>query len=146
MISLFFSTVKAQTDASTEIDNAQKQIMICYQAALNAENAGANITQLTSTLNEARALLTSAQQAYVDNNTDPARDLALQSQAKLTGFTEQAAVLEQNALNQSNMDFWVYTVGSIVGAFAVVGIAWGLWIYLKKKSSEKKGSVILHGY
>lgn len=52
-----------QTDAAVAITSAKEQVVTCYQAAKDAEGAGANITSLTATLNDAGALLSQAELA-----------------------------------------------------------------------------------
>jgi hypothetical protein len=126
-------TVKAQSDAATAIASAKGQLVTCYQSAKDAENAGANITELTVTLNDAGTLLSQAQFEYSLNKISNARDLALQSQAKLEGFTSKVNSLKENAILQKNQDFTINMVGSIAGAFAVLGGGAAVWFFLKKK-------------
>jgi len=50
-------TVLAQGDAAGAIASAKQQIIVCYDSARQAEAAGANISSLTSVLNDAGQLL-----------------------------------------------------------------------------------------
>jgi hypothetical protein len=122
-----------QTDAASAIASAEQRVVTCYQAARDAEAAGANITSLTAVLNDAGALLSQAELAYSANDSAAARDLAVQSQGKLDGFVSKASSLKASALQQRSWDLWVKMVGSIVGAFVVLGCAVAVWVFLKRK-------------
>jgi hypothetical protein len=133
-VALLSSTVSAnQSDAATAISSAQNTIVNCYDAAKAAEAAGANITGLAGTLNEAGLLLSQAQLAYSQSDFDAAANYAAQSQNKLNGFISQADSLRQAALQRESWDFLVNFVGSIVGAFAVVAAGFAVWFFLKRR-------------
>jgi uncharacterized Tic20 family protein len=122
-----------QTDAAAAIISAKEQIVTCYQAAKDAEGAGANITSLTATLNDAGALLSRAELAYSSNDFGTARDLAVQSRERLGNFVSEANVLKETAIQQGNQDFMINVVGSAVGAIAVVVGGFAVWNFLKRK-------------
>lgn len=69
-----------QADAETAISSAQATLLNCYNAAKQAEAAGANITVLVDALNEAGALLSQAELAY--DNKILTKRLILQLKAK----------------------------------------------------------------
>jgi cobalamin biosynthesis Mg chelatase CobN len=131
---LISSPVSAnQSDAATAISSAQNTILPCYDAAKAAEAAGANITSLTNTLNEAGSLLSQAQLAYSQGDFDAATNYAAQSQNKLNGFVSQADNLKQAAAQRESRDYLVNFVGSIVGAVAVVVAGFVIWFFLKRR-------------
>jgi hypothetical protein len=133
-ISTFLPLVRAdQTDAAAAIALAKEQILICYQAAREAEGAGANITALTVVLNNAGTLLSRAEFTYSISNFDKARDLAIQSQNTLDGFISEANTSKETTSQQQNQDFLVNVVGSIIGTFAILGAGIAAWIFLKRK-------------
>jgi hypothetical protein len=133
-IFVFPSLVLAdQTDAAAAITSAKEQIVICYQAAKDAEGAGANITALVAVLNDAGTLLSRAEFTYSISDFDTARDLSIQSQNTLGDFVPEANALKETATQQRNQDFLINVVGSLAGAFAVVGAGVATWIFLKKK-------------
>ena len=125
-----------QTDASAAITSAKGQIVTCYQAARDAEGAGANITSLTATLNDAGALLSQAESAYSTSNFDAARNLAVQSQGILGNLVSEANALKQTATQRRTQDFLINVVGSLIGAFAVMGAGVAIWLFLKKRSAQ----------
>ena len=122
-----------QTDAATAIASAKEQILICYQAAKEAEGAGANITTLVAVLNDAGTLMSRAEFAYSVSDFDTAHDLAVQSQSTLDNFISDANILRETGTQQRSQDFLINVVGSLVGAFAVVGAGIAAWIFLKRK-------------
>jgi len=134
IVSTFLPLAQAdQTDAATAIASAKEQILICYQAAKEAEGAGANVTALVAVLNDAGTLLSRAEFAYSVNDFDTARDLATQSQSTLGDFVSEANTLKETATQQRNQDFLINVVGSIIGTFAVIVTGIAAWIFLKRK-------------
>ncbi len=126
-------SASTQGDAATEIQSGQTQLTNAYQSAVQAEQAGANITELTVTLNTAGSLLSQAEHAYSTADFNAAQNLAVQSQVKLDGFTAQANTLKENASQQRTEDFWIYLVAPILGSIAVVIIGFAVWFSLKRK-------------
>ena len=135
------SPVWAQAGASTAISSAQTTILDCYNAAKDAEAAGANITVLVGTLNEAGSILSQAELAYTTNDLDAAYDLAVQSQNTLSGFVAEANALRDAAVQQQNQGFLVNVVGSIIGTFLVIAAGFTTWLFLKKKCKITKAHV-----
>jgi hypothetical protein len=134
VISAFLPLALAdQTDAAAAIASAKEQILICYQAAKEAEEAGANITALVAVLNDAGTLLSRAEFAYSVSDFDTARDLAIQSQSTLGDFVSEANTLKETATQQRNQDFLINVIGSIIGTFAVIVAGFAAWRFLKKK-------------
>ena len=125
-----------QANAETAIASAKQQIVACYQAAKEAEDAGANITSLTTILSDAGSLLSQSELAYSKSEFDIARDLAVQTQQRLTNVISEANDLKESAVQQGNVDFLVNVVGSIVGFFVVIGAGLAIWFLLKKRSKE----------
>ena len=125
-----------QADAGTAIASAKQQIIVCYETAKEAEGAGANITSLTAVLNDAGSLLSQSELAYSKNEFDVARDLAVQTQQRLTNVISEANALKESAIQQGTVDFLVNIVGSIVGFFVVIGAGLAVWLMLKKRSKE----------
>ena len=127
-----------QTDAATAINSAKNTILTCYDAAKEAESAGANITLLEITLNNAGLLLSQAELAYSKNDYDGAQSLAVQSQTVLNGFTSTAQSSGLAALQQRNQDFLVNVVGSIIATLVVLVGGVLAWVYLKRKYTTEE--------
>lgn len=123
----------AQTDAASTIEVAKIQLINAYRLAQQAEQAGANITQLTTILNDAGLLLSQAEQAYSIGDFDASQSLAVQSQGLLGDFAIEAEVLKEAAAQQAANDFWVKLIYPIFGSLAVIVIGFAIWYVLKKK-------------
>jgi hypothetical protein len=121
------------SDADLAIASAKQQIVICYNAAKAAEAVGANITSLTSLLNEAGELLSESELAYSKNDFATALNLAVQSSQSLTNYISQAKELQDSAAQQRSFDFWIDVVGSIIGAFGVIVAGVIIFRYVGKR-------------
>jgi hypothetical protein len=133
-LSFLPSTVWAdQTGAANAISTARIQFVNCYNVARKAEAAGANITTLTVTINEAGWLLSQAEFAFSNGDFKGAQDYAVQSQGKLADFVSEANALLIVATARRNQDFLIDVVGSTGGTFAFLAGSFGFWSFLKKK-------------
>lgn len=130
------SLVWAQSDAAAAIASAKEQIVTCYQAVKEAEAAGANVTSLTTVLNDAGALLSRAESAYAARDFNAARSFAVQSREKLANCVSEANALKTTATQQQNQDFMINVVGSTVGAFAVLGAGAAIWFFFRKRYAQ----------
>lgn len=106
------------TSAQTAIASAKDTLKNCYLAVKDAENAGANVDPLMSTLNDAAGLLTKAQLAYASNDNKGAYNFASQSKSKLNNFITQATTLKETAIN-GNKEKTLMIVVSLVAAVAI---------------------------
>ena len=122
-----------QNGAASAISAAQIKLISCFDAAKSAEAVGANISQLTATLNNAGLLLSNAELAYSNEDFVAAQNLAVQSQNILENFILNANSLQTSAAQNSNTDFQFNIVGSIGGVVAVVVGSVVVWLLLKRK-------------
>ncbi len=123
---------------SSAISSAQNTLNTCFEAAKQAEAAGANITSLQDTLNTAGALLTKAQYAQSQGDAASANNYAQQAQSQLNGFVEQANALRETASQQTQTSFLINVVASIAGTFAVIVGSIAIWVIQKRKNSVKE--------
>jgi hypothetical protein len=137
------SFVAAQQSASSQaISDAQSKLISCFDAAQAAETAGANISKLTNTLNDAGALLSNAEHAYSIGDFANAQRLALESQNLLTGFVSEATSLKTTAKQDSQLAFLVNVVGSVVGTILVLVGSIIVWELIKKKYPDSEEQTI----
>ncbi len=122
---------------SGAIASAQSKLNTCYEAAKQAEAAGANITSLQETLNIAGTQLTKAQYAQSQGDAGSANNYAQQAQNTLSGFEAQANALRDTASRQTQTSFLINVVGSIAGTFAVIGGSIAVWIIQKRKNPSQ---------
>jgi hypothetical protein len=133
---LFASPVFAdQNSAQTAIMSAQNNLKTCYDAAKQAQAAGANVDSLMVTLNDAAGSLSEAELAYASNDYNSAYNYATQSQSKLNGFTSQASALQQNAINNDNQNF-ITLVSSVIGSVAILCVGIAAWVTLNRKQRK----------
>jgi fluoride ion exporter CrcB/FEX len=125
-----------QSGADSAIASAKQQIVTCYDAAKAAEAAGANITSLTSILNDAGTLLSQAELAYSKNDFSTAQSLAVQSSQSLANFSSEANGLRDAAAQQRTFEFLVNVVGSITGTIAVIVAGFVVWRFLRKRQPQ----------
>jgi hypothetical protein len=131
-------------DADKALSEAMEAITTCYEAAVNAEMAGANITELVVTLNAAGNLYSKALLAYKKEDFNLTVRFARESQNVLDGFVLEADALREAASEQRYWDFMINVVGSTVGTFAVILVSFALWTLLKRKYSGE--GRISHGH
>jgi hypothetical protein len=122
-----------QTNAASAISAAQSNLESCFDAARSAEAAGANISQLTQTLNTAGSLLSNAELAYSSGDFGAAQSLAAQSQSQLSDFISTANSMRASASQSQTVSFLVNIVGSIAGTVAVFVGSFFVWRFLKRR-------------
>jgi len=125
-----------QNDAASAISAAKQQLISCYDSAEKAEAAGANISSLTSILNNVGGLLSQSELLYSQGNYITAQSLAAQSSQQLSTFVSDANSLKDAAVQQTNFNFYVYLVGSSVGAVAIIIAGCGVWFVINKRSRQ----------
>lgn len=126
----------SESEASQKISEAQNAIDLAYEAASDAEKAGANITDLLTVLNEAGELLSKASFAYASKDFDSAFENADLSKVKLDGLVERANAQEKAAAQQAYSDLMLYVVGPLVGSGILVFGCFTIWNLLKMKMRE----------
>jgi hypothetical protein len=136
--SVSFSSAASESDAGSAIAQAQQRIETCYSAAADAAKAGANVTSMFATLDEAVWNLSEAQVDFQNGDFDSAYALAVLSTATLNDFEAQAASLRDTATQQAHVDFLVNVVGSTVGTFAVIVGGLLVWFYLKRRPEKPR--------
>lgn len=122
-----------QEEAYQALTTVHQTIVNCYGATVAAEKAGANITGLTTTLNEAGKLYSKALLARKNEDYNLTVQLVNECLGKLDGFIEKANTLRINALEKGYWDSIYNIVCSSVGAVVIICIAFIIWSLLKKR-------------
>lgn len=138
--------VASADEAKAAVAGAQARIVVCFDALGKAESAGANVTELTSVLDEAGSYLSRAQVALEKGKLnvseyDVAVALSSNCTGLLAGFTDRAGSLKDDAVTGRGFDFLVNVVGSAVGSIAVLVGGWILWVHLRRRYSQVGGAV-----
>jgi protein-disulfide isomerase len=128
----------SEGDAQSAFAAAEQRVLVCYGSAADAAKAGANVTGLLSTLNDAGNLLSKADLAFENGDFNSSQTFVLQSQQKLEGFEAQADGLRQTATQARSVDFEVNVVGSLFAPVAVVLCALIIWFTFKKRHKQER--------
>lgn len=133
---LFVSPVLAssnQESASLAITDAEETIISAYEAVLEAEQAGGNVTGLLTQLNKAGDFLATARMFYRNGDFDDAVRLADSSKNMGEEVKNSAHELKDQAWNEGVQRMWFTMFGSIFGIISVVlGSLW-VWHFLKRR-------------
>lgn len=132
------SSAATESDAGSAMAQAQQRIETCYSLAADAAKAGANVTSLLETLDEAGWNLSQAQAAFQNGDFDSASALAVHSSHLLDGFEANASSLKDSASQAARVDFLVNVVGSTAGTFAVIVGGLLVWFILKRKPEKSR--------
>ncbi len=131
------TALATQSEAVAAISSAQTAMLSGYNAALEAEAAGANITSLQVKLNAAGESLSHAELAYASGNFDSAISLANQCTGYLNNFSSDAKAQQISAGQQANQVFYINVVGSTFGALAVVVAGFLVWRQIAKAAKPR---------
>ncbi|XES77834.1 MAG: hypothetical protein ACBZ72_02880 [Candidatus Bathyarchaeia archaeon] len=121
------------TISSTAIAEVKKSLNECFIQTQNAEQAGANVTSLLTTLNGASELLEEAELAQSRNNTDAAYDLVIESQTLLSGFKAQVNSAVEASNSEKSQSFQLFLI-SLIGSLTVLGLGAAGWMYIDRKN------------
>jgi hypothetical protein len=123
--SCFYSElyVFAQTDqTASKLQAANSAVGQAFNAVLDAEKAGANVTQLLVKLNTAGKFLAEAQNAYNSGTTANVTSMAENVRQIVEQVNGEALNLRDVSLVESQNSFWLVLIFSVVGA-VVFGIS-----------------------
>jgi len=128
----------SENEAKTAVKAAESEVLTCYDAAFEAEKAGANVSMLLSVLDEAGWFLSKAKLAYSEEDFDSAVSFANECQSRLNDFVDQATSLRSDAEQAGYLNFMVNFVGSGVGALCIVVGGFALWTFLKRREEARR--------
>ncbi len=123
----------AQTDQTTsKLQAANTAVNQAFNAVLDAEKAGANVTGLLAQLNTAEGILAQAEISYRtgDSNTSAAQaDSVLPIAQEVTASAQDA---KQTALVSGQNAFWFTIAFTVIGAFVFVLVLFLVWRWVKR--------------
>ena len=128
----------AQTDqATSKLQAANDSVNLAFNAVLDAEKAGANVTDLLAQINIAQEILAQAENLYRTGNTNSS---AVQADSVLP-ITQQVTLdaqnAKQNAIVSTQNAFWSTIVLTIVGIFVFVLVLFLVWRRFKRNYVER---------
>ena len=123
----------SKTDAASALTAAEGTVRFAYQAVFDAEQTGANVTDLLGQLNKAGENLSLAHVAYVQGDYRKATDFAYSSEHLGDEVHVAAVDLKNSTLSESVRHIWLTIIGSAIGVvIASLGSFW-IWHFLGKR-------------
>jgi len=122
-----------QDTASVAIADAEETMISTYEAVLEAEQAGGNVSGLLAQLNEAGEFLAAARMLYRNGDFDDAVYFANLC-GNIGEEVENAAFeLEDLASDEGVQRVWFTVLGSVSGVILVVSGSLWIWWFLKRR-------------
>jgi hypothetical protein len=134
--SAFCATTESD-EASLRIADAESALRQAFKKVLTAEQAGANVGDLLSKLNEAGDLLTEAESAYANGNVSEAMENANSSILIANTIANEALDLQTSARTNNQNVFWQTLAFSLVGIAVLIIALFVVWTKFKTSRSKK---------
>ena len=123
--------VAGAEEAALAIERAEGVVASGYQAVLEAEGAGANVSGLLARLNEAGGLLALARVSYRVGDFDGTVRFAELCGEIGEGVRFDALGVRDFAVEEAGHRFWRAIIGSIVGVAIIVFLSFLGWFIFK---------------
>jgi len=133
---VFVSSAVAESDnnaALSAIDGAEVSMVSAYEAVLEAEEAGVDVSELLARLNDAGELLVKARVAYGLGDFDGAVGFAGLCSEVGGGVGSDAVDLRLGIQRSGVTELWLTLVGSLVGVVVVVFVGFFGWGVVKRR-------------
>ena len=124
-------------EASSSVGEADVAVRRAFNATLDAERAGANVSGLILRLNEAGEILAEAEIALKDGNSSEAAGKAVQCIGIAESVKGDADVLKASALDEAQTVFWTSLTFSVVGIAVFVVVLVLVWRRFKRGYNRK---------
>ncbi len=129
--------VDGEDVAVSAVDRAEAAVASAYEAVLDAEEAGADVSGLLVRLNVAGGYLAEAHVWFGLGDFDEAVRLADLCYDVVVDVSGEAFVLRSEAHGLWATDFVVKMVGSMVGVVVVVFLGFVVWRVFKRRYSRR---------
>ena len=129
--------VSAGDEASSAIGEADNALRRAFEAVLDAERAGANVSNLIFKLNEAGRLLAEAENAYKMGKFSEAISKAEGCSVLANGVVGEALSLKSSALAAAQTAFWQNLTFSCFGGLAFLVALFFVWGRFKRAYAKK---------
>jgi hypothetical protein len=124
--------VRGTDEASPSVADADAAVRQAFNATLNAERAGANVSGLILRLNEAGGILVEAEIALGNGNSSKAASEASQCFGMAESVKGDADALKASALDEAQTLLWTYLTFSVVGVAVFVVVLVLVWRRFKR--------------
>jgi hypothetical protein len=129
--------IRGADEASPSVAEADVAVRRAFNATLDAERAGANVSGLIVKLDEAGGLLAEAENAYKVGNFSEAVSKAEECSMLADGVIGEALSLKTMALADAQTAFWQNLTFSCVGGAAFLVVLFLVWGWFKRVYAEK---------
>jgi len=129
--------VRGVDEASSSVGEADVAVRRAFNATLDAERAGANVSGLMAKLNEAGELLAEAETAYRIGNFSEAANKADKCSVLVDGVIGEASSLKSSALADAQARLSSTLIFSLAGAVVFVTALILIWVLLKPFYAKK---------
>jgi hypothetical protein len=129
--------VSASDEASLAIGEADNALRQAFEAVLNAEKAGVNVSDLIVKLDEAGGLLAEAENAYKVGNFSEAVSKAEGCSALADDVVGEALSLKSSALADAPKTVLKTLTFSCLGGVAFLTVLFFVWGWFKRAYSNK---------
>jgi hypothetical protein len=129
--------VSANDEASSAIGEADDALSMAFEAVLEAERAGANVSDLIVKLDEAGGLLAEAENAYRVGNFSEAVSRAEGCSILANGVVGEALSLKSSALADAQKAVLQTLTFSWVGGAAFLIVLFFVWGWFKRAYARK---------
>lgn len=124
--------VRGASEASGSVGEADVAVRQAFNATVDAERAGANVSSLIVRLNEAGDALAMAENALRSGDSSGAVNNASLCIGIAEGVKSDAGVLKASALDEARTVFWRYLTFSVVSIAAFVIALVLVWLWFKR--------------
>jgi len=129
--------VSAAYEASSAIGEADNALRMAFEAVLEAERAGANVSDLIVKLDDAGRLLAEAENAYRVGNFSEAVSKAEECSMLADGVAVEALSLKSLALANAQTALWQNLTFSCFGGLAFLVALFFVWGWFKRVYAKK---------
>jgi CHASE3 domain sensor protein len=127
----------AQTDQqASKLQGANTAVNQAFNAVLDAEKAGANVTDLLSQINTAQGILAQAENSYRTGDSNTASTQANSVLPIAQQVTNEAQDAKQTAIVSSQNAFWSTMGLTAIGVFVFVLALFLVWRRFKRNYIE----------
>jgi preprotein translocase subunit SecF len=123
--------------ASSKLQVANDAVNQAFNAVLDAEKAGANVTGLLAQLNNAQGILAQAENSYRTGDFNTAANQADSVLPIVQQVTLDAQSVKQTAIVSSQNAFWTTIALTVIGIFVFVLILFLVWRRFKRNYIER---------
>ena len=124
-------------EASEDLRLAGADLNSAFGAVAEAENAGANVSALLSTLNDADGFLSEGYAAYRNENFEGAVSSAAACSSTLKGVADAAVTMKLSAERIRSDKVFLTAVVSVVGLVMLFVLGFLVWGFLKRSYSKR---------